>query len=279
MRSKANTETAVNKNRAGYTRQGPAASHQPTSSLHVQALDSPTSLGKPFPKSAPARGALQITSERNSSAPRARSGGSLPPAQSPRAEGAGTPLLGALSPPPAPQTPTLRAARCKQKRQLESHLPPPLESSCRESSRPEPRRRRRGCSDSGSAAWSAPQCRRPPSPAGPSWTKTRSSRGTRYEASWRLGCGDRCASGAEMVPRDPGVATPASLAPPDETWLSRLPGPPLCWEEPREGDASAGGRGHGCSQGKSEVSPAGSPGSRRLRLPESRSPLLVGRCC
>lgn len=148
-----------------------------------------------------------------------------------------------LSPPlPALQTPTLRTARCKQKLQLESHLPPPPpESSCRESSQPEPRRRRRDCSDSGSAAWSAPQCRRPPSPAGPSWTKTRSSRGTRYEASWRLGCGDRCASGAEMVPGDPGVATPASLAPPDETWLSRLQGPPLLRRSQEKGlQAQAG---------------------------------------
>ena len=150
--------------------------------------------------------------------------------------------------------------------QLQPHLPPPG-SSCRESSRPAPRRRRRGCSRSASAAWSAPRGRRPPSPAGPSWTKTRSSRGTRYEASWRLGRGDRRASRAAMVPRGPGKLAPASRSRsgPDVAFLAAGG---LHFSGGGGGRRVRGGGPGGGERGKSEVSPGGSWGSRRrwLRL-------------
>lgn len=167
--------------------------------------------------------------------------------------------------------------------QLQPHLLPPG-SSCRESSRPAPRRRRRGCSGSASAAWSAPRRRRPPSPAGPSWTKTRSSRGTRYEASWRLGRGDRSASRAAMVPRDPGELAPASLSRsgPDVAFLAA------------GGLHFFGGRGQAGKRRGSRRWRAGTRllagkvrglAGRELRFPEavvapqSWRPPLSGRCC
>ena len=185
----------------------------------------------------------------------------LAPVTVPRGEGRNTAPWSSPNPANPPTTDFSRREMYRLKPQLQPHLLPPG-SSYRESSRPAPRRRRRGCSGSASAAWSAPRRRRPLSPAGPSWTKTRSSRGTRYEASWRLGRGDRSASRAAMVPRDPRKLAPASL-----TWS----GPDVAFlaagvstlgvgggGRVKGRDPGGGERGRGCSMGKSEVSPGGS---------------------
>lgn len=67
---------------------------------------------------------------------------------------------------------------------------------------------------------------------------------------------------------------------PEQMRLSPRPGPPLCWGRGQEEGIEAVAGGDGAARGeKSEVSPGGSWGSRRLWLPESRRPPLSGRCC
>lgn len=68
------------------------------------------------------------------------------------------------------------------------------------------------------------------------------------------------------MPRDPGVATLASLAPPEETWLSRLPGPPLCW---------GGAKGRGCKCRRAQTRPLAGKvrgvASREPRIPKAEA--------
>lgn len=278
MKSNANTKTAGgNGNKTKWGAPSSATLPPTPSSSNSHALLKSTSLGKPSQRlwSSPNHQSTELLGQ-------PALWGSLAPVTD-REERGGTLLPGVLPNPANPPTTDFsRREMYRLKPQLQPHLLPPG-SSYRESSRPVPRRRRRGCSGSASAAWSAPRRRRPLSPAGPSWKKTRSSRGTRYEASWRLGRGDRSASRAAMVPRDPRELTPASL-----TWS----GPDVAFLA-TEGLHSLGRRGSGKRKGSRQWrsgtrlldGKVRSLARRELRFPEavaasqSWRPPLSGRCC
>lgn len=152
----------------GCTQQASPASQQSTSSFNFHILDNATSPGSRFPgqrpRSSPNRLELLLGSA-------GALWGSLARSTVPERGGDRPGLLGVLSPcqPSNHRLYEMRAVNRKANHKQSHLLLPPPGSSCRESSRPVPRRRRRGCCGSGSAAWSAPQHRRPPSPAGPSW--------------------------------------------------------------------------------------------------------------